>query len=432
MAMVHVWSNIPTEIGLQIAYHNADDLQTLLAMSLASRAMRNVSIEPLFSTLHFSCREDFARWLAMLHHRPSLGSAVRRVKLSLPLQDAPSSDIPSMINVVEVEWSSNQPWDSKIAGLYMTQLFPKATRLSLMHQQFRHLAEISYLVRSCALPLRRLTIRNTSVSEDANARPPNELGVVPVDLSALAELTLHSNAANFDSNGQNSLGRLLSINPPQLHTLKLYATNMFQPCAMMTMILLLRTSASTLTHLDIDPNRHPRQNPLFNVAIMAIPQLSALLELTIHLTPLNTVPSSDIISSRGQSESFFLSLGPMPSLATLHFVIRIPSGQRPPEMDYNALNDVFSFRPLALREETLKARFRALEHVEWVFCVHASVLRGNGSVERQRVKLKMGYKTNMETRLRARLLQLSTPEEVVGRGSIAWRDSENRAILWEE
>ncbi|KAJ7054525.1 hypothetical protein C8F01DRAFT_1163696, partial [Mycena amicta] len=415
---VEIWSRLPPEISLQIANHNADDLSALRAMSLTSRSMRDVAIEPLLSHLHFSYTEDFPRWLEMLQKAPYLVTAVRKVKISVPLDEYPG--ISPMPNVEEVEWSGNGIWDIRLAAMYMTQVFPNARRLSLLHIEFNHLAELSSLIRACST-LSSLTICGSSVSSTSAAKDNSKFGAVPVDLSGLSELALIANGSDFDSNGDNSLSRLMLKSPPtQLRVLKLVSSTLLgevsDPCSIMTKTLLLRTAASSLTHLTIDPHLRSRyQTPLLYSAISGLPPLSELLELTLHFPRLD--------GDSYHAETFFAVLSPLPKLVILRFVIRV--GRCAPdyaEYDYKWFHTLFAFRTAQYTAAALNERFPLLEAVEFVLCVAPQ----RHTVTRP--KLTREYRIEMEDRLMSRLRGIGIG---MGKVRVEWQDAEYRAWRWD-
>ncbi|KAJ7669375.1 hypothetical protein DFH06DRAFT_1180772 [Mycena polygramma] len=199
------WSRFPRELADEIAGHNIDDVPTLGAMCLASKTMRLSAIEHLFSTVHFTCADDFNPWWAnMLRRTPRLQTAVRKVKFSDKFQTEawkrrhPGSlrpkqlheavvppQIPVMPNVRVVEWAGDQGLiPISMAVAYMA-LFPNMTELSLRSLTFTSMDDVVKLLGSCG----RLRVLSTSCT-DVLLDTPVDRKSSPLDLTALEELEL--------------------------------------------------------------------------------------------------------------------------------------------------------------------------------------------------------------------------------------------------
>ncbi|KAF7327930.1 hypothetical protein MKEN_00373100 [Mycena kentingensis (nom. inval.)] len=167
------WSILPPEIGHEIANHNVDDLATLRSMCRVSKAMRRVSIEPLFSVVRFACVEDLSLWVEILQRTPTLNMSVRRVKFSgsrdnllgrgsvkklTPLHKAPAiPHIPAFPLAHAVEWSSFDDENLAFIPVYMV-LFPNVRELQLSYlMELEGDGGLSRILASCP-PLTRLVL----------------------------------------------------------------------------------------------------------------------------------------------------------------------------------------------------------------------------------------------------------------------------------
>ncbi|KAF7291966.1 hypothetical protein MIND_01222200 [Mycena indigotica] len=424
------WSDLPAELALQIASHNVNEMQTLRTMCLVSKSMRDAAIEPLFSVLHFSRNVDLLCWLALAQRAPSLLSAVRKLKLTIGLSLSATnlSAIPTLENVCELELSGlgrkNAPelqWSEGLEAIasYLEQSLPNLRRLSLSNSHFWHLAQLSRVIRAAA-SLESLAICASSVISLNNSNQDvTNIGRVPVNLAGLRELALIGNHREFDSDGQNSLGRMMLLSPPtQLRVLTLlsfHESGYDNPCSIMTMIMLMRTSYAFLTHLTIDPNlRHRYENPLLTSALPTLPPFAALLELTIHLGALGSADSS------GPAAFFFAALKPMPKLTIVRFVLRELG-----TWDYTSFMWLFSSHPSLLHENSLQRRFPSLEAIHWVFCVDP---RG----DKVRLMVSKSHKLDIERRLLLRLENVGMSSQWICREWIMWQDRNYRPMVWED
>ncbi|KAJ7056217.1 hypothetical protein C8F01DRAFT_1157132 [Mycena amicta] len=419
-----LWSDLPPELTIRIAYHNADDVATLRAMRLVSRAMRDVATEPLFSVVRFACQEDFTDWLDMLRETPSLVMAVRKVKVSVSLQGPPM--LPTLPNVEEVEWArkGKDIWSTEFAAMYMRRVFSGATRLSLVDVQFGDLTELSSLLLSCNL-LNSLTIcRSTNLSLGTAPHLP---GAPTVDLSQLHELTL---IAHSDARVQNphSLRLLLQRSQPtQLRVLKLLSERDFvdlgaddarNPCSVATIITLLRFAAPSLTHLTINPSFSDRYvNPLFNSTTTRFPPFVSLVEFALHLGRLG--------EDSFHAESFFAALNPIPQLSTLRFVSRVYGTERD---DYKWFISLFCWKSTELSGDALRARFPSLQKVVWAFRVAPYAY---GHTATATAICTREYRIEMERRLVLRLEELGMGDlnEVASLLRVEWLDGEYRPFM---
>ncbi|KAF8146268.1 hypothetical protein K438DRAFT_1870057 [Mycena galopus ATCC 62051] len=197
------WFRIPFEIAHEIAGHNADDGETLRAMSLVSHMTRSLVVKHIFATIHFACVEDFARWLDILGRTPILRTAVKKVKFSTkseawlrlhrglesatPLWDYTVPPlIPSSPSVYSVEWRSVSLTPMMVAHM---ALFPNVKRLHLNDICFTF-AQLANLLRRCK---RLASLSFHAVTPDIydwKELPYRVSRQTPIDLGALENLAV--------------------------------------------------------------------------------------------------------------------------------------------------------------------------------------------------------------------------------------------------
>ncbi|KAJ7034534.1 hypothetical protein C8F04DRAFT_566439 [Mycena alexandri] len=269
-------SRIPLEIAHEIVGHNAKDFPSLQAMALASKSMRFLAMEHLFSVVHFACSEDFPWWLDMLSRTPTLVTFVKRVKFSEPdtswlkRHRGPNTSrldlttVPPLIplpNVSSVEWLSlgySNP-TSRMATAWM-HLFPNVQKVHFEGIYFHGLASLSNFLAAFG-NLKALSLVNTHVdpedeSEDNDDSPPRERPQPSTfNLAEVEDLAI-SGSEPLDSDGLDHILYLLQQSPPtKLKSLDLggfgYGSD-FDPCSILAMERLLSVGASSLLNLIIE------------------------------------------------------------------------------------------------------------------------------------------------------------------------------------
>ncbi|KAF7348585.1 hypothetical protein MVEN_01376100 [Mycena venus] len=270
------WSpfGIPPEIALEIAAHNADDVASLRAMSIVSKAMRFLAIDHLFSFIHFACEQDFSTWETMVRRTPRLSSIVKKVKFDDPDLDSKygwlkcfrSMDfpdrlfqavvpprIPTMPNVRAVEWDAFRI-DTTMWVAYMS-LFPNMKEL-----HFTALAaevhQLDDLLGACGR-LSVLSFRRVEVLHNGQRQwgivhqPPAKQQRPPLDLSALEGLSLTDSETIPISNRlpgiQEYLISLVEGSPPT--GLKSITFGAFCEVTTSTMERILPLAVTSLTNL---------------------------------------------------------------------------------------------------------------------------------------------------------------------------------------
>ncbi|KAF7318352.1 hypothetical protein HMN09_00344000 [Mycena chlorophos] len=424
----NTWSLLPPEIALQIGYHNVDDAQTLRAMRLVSQEMCRASTEPLFSVLGFYKEEDLVQFSQLLHDTPVLAAAANTVKMSISLTGPSHPMLPCLRNVEEVQWSQNGPWDSEIARTYMVQIFPRATRLALRDIIFEHPSAFTLLLAVCN-PLQAIDIqRCMTASWEPRGQAMSDPDGAVLDFSELRELTLVANSGSIKlpatSNGKPNL-------PTRLRTLKLLSDRDFinvhidesrDPCSLLHAILFMRSSASSLTQVTINPHSRERHATGFNFAAARNPSLTALTELALHL--------GDVGGDTYVAEFFFASVttSPMPQLTTLRFVCHVRGRDDEPEWLHGLFGFGANARPL--HADSLRVKFPSLQKVVWAFRAanHRTDYKTVGTVpELARTEW---YREAMERELFRRLeeVEMGDAERLRSLVSIEWLDPMYRPL----
>ncbi|KAF7291976.1 hypothetical protein MIND_01223300 [Mycena indigotica] len=358
-----LWSTLPPEISIQIANHNAEDVDALRAMRLVSKEMRDVATKALFSALYFASPDDIQRWLLATEDLPFLVSAVRKLRLSIPLDGPPA--LPRLENVEEVIWFRNQPWNTDIATTYMQDVFPAATRLSFLHVQFEDISHVTSILRS-SNPLNSLTFQYCTLASYAR---PTAGDVYPrVDWSQMNVARICGNSFGLEAKALPLATQLFSNSRPLSTALQqlsmllwrdFYNVSSEDSNGLPMQLILLRYSVQSLTHLAINPNLGERWglNDMLNRTLKQFPPFDALLDLTIHFGRLGFDSS--------HAEAFFDALPLLPRLSTLRFVFRLTGT---PD-DYKWFKNVFAWKPTALTQASLQERCPNIANLVWVFRV---------------------------------------------------------------
>ncbi|KAJ7636863.1 hypothetical protein FB45DRAFT_1024962 [Roridomyces roridus] len=261
------WSLIPAELGHEITAYNADDMDTLRALCLASKTTRPFAIIHLFSVIRFSCVEDFAWWIEMLGRTPVLTSIVKQVKIL-------GNDVPRRLNrsrrkifptvtklsgnqiipafphlphVHSVEY--NGPGILDIA-VQSAPLFPRMHKLQLVNIAFPSFHRLTELVGSCG-PLTWLAFDTVRI-ESFNPESPQLVYRLP-NLVGLDQLLVKH--CDFEPLFDECIVRLIEQYPPfRLRTLVLARPDDdTDACSISATEKLLQLCARSLENLDLDP-----------------------------------------------------------------------------------------------------------------------------------------------------------------------------------
>ncbi|KAJ7512405.1 hypothetical protein B0H11DRAFT_1951070 [Mycena galericulata] len=386
------WSRLPAEIAHEVAGHNADDVQTLRAMSLASKSMRSSSIIHLFSSIHFACAEDFYWWRDMLGRTPTLATVVKKVRFADPggtwlarhrgypspafatkLAQAPTPPvIPAMPSVCVVEWSDRQhhlEFNVMMATAYMA-LFPNMTELCLRNIEFGGLSTLSTFLGACKR-LKVLSLFDTVVGFP-------DMGVIGgnghsttidkasscryFDLTELEELAVRS---TIFRDGEEYLIYLLEHSPPT--RLKSLAFGYFlwhennEPCSLRAMEKLLGHGAPSLTNLTVEPTLLTHSDNCQILRIFGdLPAFPALESLTIWLGP------------NRQAESLLKIFPAAPNLTRvvfrIIFSVEVTKDSEDMERFHEILQMVFPWGAPESIKSVLTRKFPLIESIGFQFC----------------------------------------------------------------
>ncbi|KAJ7636874.1 hypothetical protein FB45DRAFT_907564 [Roridomyces roridus] len=393
------WSRIPTEMAQEITAHNADDAPTLRAMSLVSRATRFLAIIHLFSSIFFSCVEDFGWWLDMLERTPDLATVVRTVKFSS--RDTTRSKrclgldsvrrfsyspivpvIPPLPRVDLVVWNSSAGHPPVPMMAAHMALFPRVRKLQLRNVVFHSFAQLSALIGACAGRLRSLSFEDVIMDEAKLVAPVEETSsdLVAPDLTALDELRLHKCDAEPE---QEVVARLIEHCPPTgLQSLILGGTlsDDIEACSLATTEKLLQFAAPSLVNLVLEstsiPSPHDRVIAMFG----RLPVFAALETFTVWL------------GSDQMAKTVVNALEGAPNLTRLNF--RIPLFQDGYSDVRDALIDIlwdaFPWGGSGSMKTVLTRKFPSCRRIVFQFCLldHSDVHFRRGARRRLKRRLK--------------------------------------------
>ncbi|KAF7348594.1 hypothetical protein MVEN_01377000 [Mycena venus] len=329
------WSRIPPEIVHEIAAQNADDVASLCAWALVSKAMRSLAIEHLFSSIHFACAEDFSEWQEMIHRTPRLSSIVKKVKFSDPdedwlelhrkvqyptkLSEAGRPEIPTMPNVRTVEWEGEDVSDGPLINVGMAvahiALFPNMKELHLKNITFLYLAELTGLLGACG-KITVLTLSDVVVHlVDGDSEHSTEW--VAFDPTALEELAITHCNEYEDHDYLESFVQLIQTSAPaRLRSLTFVGDTVNErngPCSVPVMEQLLRLASTSLVNLTVDPRfLEDSENEELIEMFGILPAFPALTMLSISLCCDNS-----------QAEQILNALAAAPNLTTIIFRIML-------------------------------------------------------------------------------------------------------------
>ncbi|KAJ7636881.1 hypothetical protein FB45DRAFT_907605 [Roridomyces roridus] len=276
-------------------------------MSLVSRATRFLAIMHLFSSISFTCVEDFEWWLSMLERTPDLANLVQRVKFDdrdttrsrrclgrrsvrRLSESSIAPIIPPLPRVHLVEWNARgeQP-PIQMMTAHMS-LFPHLQRLQLTNTFFASFARFAALVGACG-QLRCLSFKDITAIDvpQSDSESPVEFtpsDPITPDLTALDELRVQG----FDTEpGYGEfVARLIQEYPPtQLQTLIFghVLEDMVEACSLAATETLLKLAAPSLVNLVLAPSFLDPSNDHISAMFGRLPVFAALETLTIWLGP---------------------------------------------------------------------------------------------------------------------------------------------------
>ncbi|KAJ7098240.1 hypothetical protein C8R44DRAFT_748104 [Mycena epipterygia] len=445
------WSRMPAELADEIAGHNAHDVPSLRRMALVSKTVRSSAITHLFSVIHFTCVEDFSRWLDMLRRTPRLGVIVKKVKFSDPnelwarrhsglqsvtkLTHAPvPPTIPVMPNVRVVEWARAPgtkrfdlaEFDPTIGIAYMA-LFPSIEKLHLRNIAFRGLVPAANFLSVCkslkVLSLTSVEFYDSEPDSDSDGGLPlamthwSRLSPSPFNLTDLEELAVAS--IRYPKSKKDYLVELLEISPPAaLKSLSFDPgiheyLNENSPCsALTTFEKLIRLGAHSVINLAIEPTFGGQsENRKILDILDHLPALPALNSLTIRL------------GTNRQAEWLINALTSAPNLTTLTFriVFHQDAYDRIREALIEILDSVFpSDASRSILKSVLTRKFPLIRKVRFHFCApRASDMHS-----------RPGLRKKIERRLKEKLEETGADlEEYL---ELAWFDQDYNPVTYTQ
>ncbi|KAJ7150915.1 hypothetical protein C8R43DRAFT_1191477 [Mycena crocata] len=435
--MPSVWSRIPPEISQEITSHNADDVPSLRAMCLVSKAMRSSAIIDLFSIIHFVCVEDFAWWLEMTDRTPSLGSVVKKVKFSDPTRgwikrhrgiQSPTRlddcDEPPVIHPIPtvriIELKAGMVLPPMLIA-HMT-LFPNTEKLYLRDMHLDSMSTITSILGAFG-KLKVLHLSSVLMEDDGIASKLAELArihskvppssIVPpssFDLTGLEELVIKGCYDEDEEDAHDFLIDVMTKSPPQaLRSLTLGGVHNEEPCSIKCIEKLLRVGAPSLVNLTIEPEFGFEVNQNHTVLQMfkGLPPFPAPDSLTIWLR------------ANRQAEYVLNVLKVAPNVTTLIFRISLYFEEDRGRSLGAILRVVFPCGGSGGMKTALKRKFLLLKRVGFHFCIpHNSDLH-----------FRRGARRRMERWLKERLEK--TGADVAEYLELKWLDEDLSPVSYD-
>ncbi|KAJ7651745.1 hypothetical protein DFH06DRAFT_1208015 [Mycena polygramma] len=391
-------SRIPPEIVHEIVAHNADDVSSLRAMSLASKTTRTFAIEHLFSVIHFACAQDITLWKTMVRRTPKLQTIVKKVKFSevdrlnggrmvrarKDLRDAAvPPKIPVMPNVRVVEWSANvfPAMHVPMAVAYLG-LFPNIQELylsGLMLENFDHLAT---LLAACG----RIRVLSLCDMDDAgeddsgmsSQSTPAKQKRRNFDLTALEELVI-TDCGDLDE-ADYVVQLVEQSRPAGLKSLTFVeGLDGNEACSILAMETLLRLAVPSLADLAI--MLYERE---MGGMFKRLPTFLALTMLSIWL-PLGS-----------EARPALDSLPVAPNLTALNFRIRFDDDEGN-FLDFRELLDGLPWDDSESMKSVLTRRFPLIRRIGFYFCAPRNSV----------MHFRRGFRRKMERQVARRHVQAS-------------------------
>ncbi|KAJ7718680.1 hypothetical protein DFH07DRAFT_331805 [Mycena maculata] len=420
------WSRIPPEIAHEIAGHNADDVPTLCAMSLVSKSTRSLAIIHLFSFIHFSCAEDFPRWLDMLGRTPTLGTIVRRVKFTEPdeywlrhrrglssatplIKSAVQPIIPVFPNAEFVEWHAFHRQTTLAMATAHMALFPNVTTVHLKDTSYHDSAHLINFLGACG-GLKTLCLSCVIQGESGSDSEESELAShhindkpTPLDLTGLENLTV----IECGDEERDCVACLIAASPPSgLKSLTFGDPD--EPCSLHSMESLLRLGTQSLVELTIPTALETDDDQGLMEMFSRLPVFPLLNTLTIWLGP------------DPQDKHILNALQGAPNLTTLIFRILLDDDEDYVSEDF----DTILGEALWSSPESMKAVLTRKFPLCRRFAVHFCVLGDS------HLHFQPGLRGKMERRLTDRL-------EEIGVGmseylEVEWLDNEFNPVTYNK
>ncbi|KAF7347577.1 hypothetical protein MVEN_01514400 [Mycena venus] len=423
----------PPEILLEIVAHNANDVPSLRAMSLVSKAMRSFAIEHLFSFVHFACAQDFSMWQSMLRRTPRLRDIVKKVKFSdpseewikrhrrvrprKPLRDAAvPPKIPILPNVRVVEWEKGEGHSIKIsmATTYMA-LFPGTEELHLSRisstNKSGSFGELAMLLGACG-QLRVLSFFETNFSSLYSLINAVDREHYTFDLTALQELRVKECGTYDRGPDFDILVKLVEVSrPAKLKSLTFAGCfdDADRPCSILAVNKLVGLAAPSLVNVSL----------LFEL----IEQRADVEEIFSRLPTFPVLDTISIISNDRQGEWLLHALQ-APKLTTLNFRILIFDGfTTQPEQFNRILPEAFPWGAPAPSEplkSVITRKFPLIRRIGLHFC----------AFRRSGLHFRRGLRRRVERRFMDRLKD--TGADLDEYLEVGWVDEDHNPVVYNK
>ncbi|KAJ6471128.1 hypothetical protein C8R47DRAFT_1077470 [Mycena vitilis] len=291
-------SQLPPELALEIAAHNADDVPSLCEMCLVSRFTRLSAIPHLFSTVHLACPADFSWWNAMLSRTPRLKDVVQKVKFSDAEDEAWTITAEKIKYILVPPLISTMPgvhiveWDAIGVNIPMAArcmiMFPNVKELHLKSLCFSGFINLAELLGVCGR-LTHLSFDDVDIREDWETPEERQehasfnLAVLRelADLTALEGLTATFGRSMYQHG--DSLIPLLNASRPGVLKSLTFGSLAWDKAAPVKKLLQLGATSLVSLLLRRDMYGDDNDDP-FRELFRGLPIFSALKTLTIGLT----------------------------------------------------------------------------------------------------------------------------------------------------
>ncbi|KAJ7361423.1 hypothetical protein DFH08DRAFT_1074412 [Mycena albidolilacea] len=416
------WSpgtQIPPELVAEIVGHNADDIPSLRAMSLVSKALRSFAIEHLFSLFILHARKispGGAPWVKFSDPTPGWMERRRAQVLSpTPLHQAViPPEIPILPNVSVVEWESNTSEIDNATVIAYMALFPNTQELYLSGMSFYGISDMSFvgfdelatILRACG-KLRVLSFSATEV--DDTILPEINRGRPTFNLTALEDLRVAgcdgSELEEFDF-----LSQLVEASrPTELKSLT-FAYNEGQWAN--SMGKLLRLASPCLVNLTLLLDTYVLDEEIIEV-----------IEMLNRLPAFPALDTLSLVLSDQSTKQLLNALPAAPKLTTLNFRIMLDSGAGNDfdREDFRGLiSKAFPWGGSESMRIVLTQKFPLLHRIGFYICVPRN----------SAMHFRRGLRRRMERELKNRLEE--TGADLAGYLEVGWLDEKFNSVVYSK
>ncbi|KAG7093434.1 hypothetical protein E1B28_007113 [Marasmius oreades] len=260
--------NLPTETISNIVSFTADDKQSLLGWSLASRTWRGACLPFIFFETKLESFADFRRWNQLIQLSPGIATVVRRVEfcpkswavidpISPRTMSEPIPSIPTMAGVTELDWApavSYNGYETTIMSLDIIRFlraFPSLRKVEIS-SGFLDVRTLECFLGNCG-PIKELRLNAFALKfeptgdgerNNLNHASSERLDVTSFDLSSLGSLIIDA-----DSKDVGWITTLFVDSKPQ----RLRALTLIDGLDLLDILPLLNLFAPSVGHLTMKP-----------------------------------------------------------------------------------------------------------------------------------------------------------------------------------